>query len=244
MKQAFFLAFFMLIQQEYRQSISIEYEINAHQAVQQLNEKIKNSLEPVDSGTILAKDAVELLDNFSYTLNINNSKSHFFLNPIMLPENENLTAVAMVKIMVEKGDYFQDMENNQVLKKKTSFGKKFIIESKMTDYNWELTSECKEINGYESYKAVTKLKDLDREGGYRDIDIVVWFTPQIPLSLGPEGYGGLPGLILEKCQGGICLTIKKIKSKENVITFPNGKRTDREEYYKILEEYRQKRKTN
>ena len=31
----------------------------------------------------------------------------------------------------------------------------------------------------------------------KTIDIVAWYTPQIPVSHGPAEFGGLPGLILE-----------------------------------------------
>lgn len=233
-----FVIAFLIIQNGHSQAISIRYEIDTRQAIQQLNEKIQTSVEPVGSGTILTKNAVELLGNFSYTLNINDSKSHFFLNPVMIPENEDITAAAMAEIMAEKGDFFQDIESDQILRQKKSFGEQFIIESRISDYEWELTSECKEINGYESYKAVTKIKDLERQGGYRYIDIAVWFTPEIPLSYGPEGFGGLPGLILEKCQGGICIKIKDITSKNTNINFPSGKRIDKENYFKFLEKVR------
>ena len=31
----------------------------------------------------------------------------------------------------------------------------------------------------------------------RDVEVVAWFTPEIPVSSGPSWYQGLPGLILE-----------------------------------------------
>ena len=30
----------------------------------------------------------------------------------------------------------------------------------------------------------------------RDVEVVAWFTPEIPVSSGPSWYQGLPGLIL------------------------------------------------
>ena len=31
----------------------------------------------------------------------------------------------------------------------------------------------------------------------KTVNIIAWFTPQIPVSTGPHKHGGLPGLILE-----------------------------------------------
>ncbi len=46
--------------------------------------------------------------------------------------------------------------------------------------------ESKLILGHKAFKAVLQ----------RDNQVTAWFTPNIPASHGPSGYGGLPGIIL------------------------------------------------
>ena len=44
----------------------------------------------------------------------------------------------------------------------------------------------------------------------KTIDIVAWYTPQIPVSHGPAEFGGLPGLILELTTDETVLLCSKI----------------------------------
>jgi GLPGLI family protein len=68
--------------------------------------------------------------------------------------------------------------------------------------------------------------------------ITAWYTPQIPVSTGPDTYYGLPGLILEINAGRTTMlcTEVTISSKEVLeIDAPNkGKEVSREEYIKIV----------
>ena len=43
------------------------------------------------------------------------------------------------------------------------------------------------------------------------LQVTVWFTPEIPVSHGPENYYGLPGLILEVQNQGRTLICEKIE---------------------------------
>jgi GLPGLI family protein len=54
--------------------------------------------------------------------------------------------------------------------------------------SWELLNETKNINSFKCQKAV---------GNFRGRTYTVWFTNDIPVSLGPWKLNGLPGLILE-----------------------------------------------
>ena len=38
----------------------------------------------------------------------------------------------------------------------------------------------------------------------RKVNVVAWFTPEIPIATGPSWYGGLPGLILEIVEKNNC----------------------------------------
>ncbi len=232
----FFLFFFFQVD---GQDLHITYKLDVSQAQKDIEYKISQN--EANQGVLLTKEALQLLKNYNYSLFITNNQSHFILNNNLLADNHNSMIVSIAKAMTDKGEFFQNLKENKVLKRTTSFGKKFLIESKLDGMDWELTNESKIINGFKSYKAKASIKDLDREGGYRLIDIIVWYTPEIPFPFGPEGFGGLPGLILEKCQGTMCLKIDNLVSENVAFKFPKGKTTNYEDYFVFLEEIRAKR---
>lgn len=55
--------------------------------------------------------------------------------------------------------------------------------------------------------------------------ITAWYTPEIPVSQGPEGYWGLPGLILEVNDGKTVILCSKmvLNPKEKVVIKPSSK---------------------
>lgn len=64
----------------------------------------------------------------------------------------------------------------------------FIIKEPLPAIDWDVKTESKTIGRYKCVKAVGNF-------GNRTYD--VWFTPEIPVPLGPYKLGGLPGMILE-----------------------------------------------
>lgn len=88
-------------------------------------------------------------------------------------------------------------------------GKTYIINDSIRRMNWKLTSETKTILGYKCMKATSQhmqenyRMQMDNGKATRErvidtLNIVAWFTNEIPGSYGPENYQGqLPGTILE-----------------------------------------------
>jgi GLPGLI family protein len=68
-------------------------------------------------------------------------------------------------------------------------------------YKWEITQESKDISGYKCYKAYGKWESKNSRGQQMSPTAIAWFTPQIPVSFGPFGMDGLPGLVLEADSG-------------------------------------------
>lgn len=56
------------------------------------------------------------------------------------------------------------------------------------DQRWNLTQETATISGFRCQKATCT---------FHGRDFKAWFTPEIPLRLGPWKFGGLPGLIIK-----------------------------------------------
>ena len=92
-----------------------------------------------------------------------------------------------------------------------------------------------------------KTSFLDEIDLPKEITITAWYTPEIPVNQGPEGYWGLPGLILEVNDGKTTILCSKVilNSKEKVeIKAPtNGKIVTQKEYddtiIKKMEEFRE-----
>lgn len=81
----------------------------------------------------------------------------------------------------------------------------------------------------------------------KEMSITAWYTPEIPISQGPEGYWGLPGLILEVNDGKTTILCSKVvlntKDKVEIKAPTNGKVVTQKEYDKIvtdkMEEWRE-----
>lgn len=63
-----------------------------------------------------------------------------------------------------------------------------VIKDSLPNIEWEITNETKSILNYKCKKAV---------GKYKCREYVVWFSEDVPLSIGPWHLNGLPGAILE-----------------------------------------------
>lgn len=84
----------------------------------------------------------------------------------------------------------RDYKDKTVKDIKEDLGVKFLVEDAMPKTRWKILNEIKEIEGYLCMKAETK--DTIKEQ-----TIHAWFTDAIAFNGGPEGFGGLPGMILE-----------------------------------------------
>ncbi|PTM07843.1 MAG: GLPGLI family protein [Bacteroidetes bacterium] len=71
----------------------------------------------------------------------------------------------------------------------------------------------------------------------KTIEVVAWYTPQIPINQGPDGYWGLPGLILEINADRTTILCTKIvmnpEEKEDIDKPTKGDIVTQEEYTKI-----------
>lgn len=156
--------------------------------------------------------------------------------------------------MFNAGILFKDVSNKTYTKQKEFFGKIFLIKDSLKKTNWQLEKESKQIGKYLCFKA-TAMVEKEKQGFSRFrrkkkeakdsiqnkkpklIKLTVWYTPEIPVSNGPENYQGLPGLILEMNVGKLQLLATKvtINPKEKIeITEPvKGKIVTQKEYNDI-----------
>lgn len=103
---------------------------------------------------------------------------------------------------------YRDLENEKRTDIIEMLGKVFIVEDSTRAPKWKVMNKIKEIGGYMCMMAVT-------EDTIKGQQITAWFADNLPVSIGPELYGGLPGMILELDinDGDLVITAKKIEMK-------------------------------
>ena len=126
--------------------------------------------------------------------------------------------------------YYKNIKQKKFANKTEIMGKAFLVKDKLKEYDWELSSETKNIGKYTCYKA-TFTKEVENtnmsiaNGETKEtktketIVTTAWYTTQIAISNGPKDYQGLPGLILEINDGTnmiVCTEI--ILNPENAAT--------------------------
>lgn len=155
------------------------------------------------------------------------------------------------------GTLFKNIKDQLFTNQQETFGKQFIIKDQLQPIEWELHGETKNIGDYTCYKATyskqieassvmtfsssddeDKDEDSKVSSEMKTITVTAWYTPQIPVSNGPESYQGLPGLILEINDGDLTILCSKITinpDKKIEISEPKkGKQVSQKEYDEII----------
>lgn len=139
---------------------------------------------------------------FDYTLNskdiglVTNLKSYLTGDGnISIYEEDFMRSKAQVtednlfSIPVKNNPAFYKEIQNKIVSYKDHIQMKFFdVKDNLPSFDWEITSETKNILGYTCQKAILR---------FRGRDYTVYFTTDIPYSDGPWKFSGLPGMILE-----------------------------------------------
>ncbi len=135
---------------------------------------------------------------------------------------------------------YYDFTRNQKLEQVEYLTRIFLVQSEIEAVAWKLGNEKKKVLEYTCMSASVTLDDQE---------IVAWFTPEIPVSLGPSVYGGLPGLILAVERNGetayVATSVSLTPPSEESMVKPNkGSKVTQEEFKSIQEEKGKERKEN
>jgi len=128
--------------------------------------------------------------------------------------------------------FYMDLDSDLTLHQQEFFNKQFLVKGSPTKIDWKLGKGKKKIAGYICMEATTMVEDT--------IPMTAWFTPQIPVSIGPKGYGGLPGMILQidRNKGDQIITASHVDLSPpalELITPPTkGKKVSKEQYENIV----------
>lgn len=129
---------------------------------------------------------------------------------------------------------YTDITNQMQYESRSLFEKDFLIIDSLKPISWKLSEETKTIAKFVCKKATTMITPQQMNmrfggGGGRnrnnadttapakpkEIELVVWYTESIPVSVGPDAYAGLPGAILEvdSDNGGNVITASEFTAK-------------------------------
>ena len=134
---------------------------------------------------------------------------------------------------------FTDLDSHTFINQKVVFEETFLVKDSTRKINWKITDETREIAGYTCRRANAIIMD--------SIYVVAFYTDKIHVSGGPEGFTGLPGMIL-----GVALPHENITwfaTKVQVVDIPTatihaetkGKKIDRKSFldalYKVMKNW-------
>lgn len=174
------------------------------------------------------------------------------------------------------GTYYKNVKEKSYTVDKEFMGKEFLVKDSLPNLQWKMEGETRVIGGYNCFKATavrvasktdfrnfrpkkedavaTKPEDaakktslLDALDMPKETIITAWYTPEIPVSQGPENYWGLPGLILEVNDGKTVILCSKVvlnpKVKTEIKASTKGKVTTQKEFdetvLKKMEEFKE-----
>jgi GLPGLI family protein len=139
------------------------------------------------------EDLKKMIPEFSSSQNelvFNEIQSLF--KPVPVDENpfeQNSGGMRMAFRIALQNETFIDQDTEGITHLRDFMGKKYIVKSEMKRIPWKLGKDSKTIQGY-----------LCKNASYTDEnqrEIEAWYAEELRVSIGPESYYGLPGLIME-----------------------------------------------
>ena len=193
-----------------------------------------NGIEKSEVG-YLYTNSKQKANSFSYTLLFSNKRANFFIEENL---NLNNTDFISIKMFSRYKGYVISNSVFNYIEKNIGTNKNTLKTTRNKD--WELSNESKIIQNFTCYKATSKEIVKNSKGDFEYV-ITAWYCPQIPYQFGPNGFGGLPGLIFElqfdtALYGLTNLTLNDSKIKIDEVD-PNKIITE-EEFNKKMQEIR------
>jgi GLPGLI family protein len=193
-----------------QQNIRVEYKLDLT-----IDEDLQSQIDNGTLGNFLLNSLereIEISDDLIFSLVIQDTISRFYLSDM-----KNSVEDKMENEFLFYSSYGGEM---------FYFGNKVYSYNKYSqiyvyndfDSNWNISSETKTINDLVCYKA-TNMRTIVNPKGVFNFPVVAWFCPEIPHHVGPIGFCGLPGLIVQ-------LKYKKATYSLSRILFQNDIKLD------------------
>lgn len=208
----------------------------------------------------MLEDALKKASEKQHTLSFNKQECIYEENQTLekpKPENGGM----MISVGFSGlGKKYLNIKNKTEIIEDEIFGNEFLITNPLQPTNWQLIDETKKIGDYNCYKAQVVIPVSEKElQDYKDFlaknekkqslfqmkepkpkTVIAWYTPEIPVSFGPNNYYGLPGLILEINEDEMIILCTKVQFGNTIkgtLKAPNkGKKVTQKEFDKIQKE--------
>lgn len=83
---------------------------------------------------------------------------------------------------------YNDLANQTSITQKNVYENTYLLQDSLKKINWKISNDTRTIAGLECRKATATIMD--------SVFVVAFFSEQILCTSGPEGFNGLPGMIL------------------------------------------------
>jgi GLPGLI family protein len=164
------------------------------------------------------QEAMKKASEKQYSLSFNKGECLYEeVEQLEKPEAQNSGGVSFKIAFSGEGKKYLNLKENKSIVEDDIFGKEFLIVEPLEKPDWKLLNETKKIGDYNCFKAELIIQATEKQKEEykeflkkeetkpslfkmeepKDKTIVAWYTPEIPVSFGPNNYWGLPGLILE-----------------------------------------------
>ncbi len=121
-------------------------------------------------------------------LHIQGDQSLFTMKPLHLNKEQNNT-MAVDLLIDSLFTVYKDLESNSLLFEFMDLDQRSrYYADTLYPMSWVITSDRKNINGFECIKAITQ---------YKGREYIAWYDSSLQIPNGPWKLGGLPGLIIE-----------------------------------------------
>lgn len=115
-------------------------------------------------------------------------KNRSLFKPYKNKEQDNNTGIFPFSMDRQTNEIYTDYSKSERLLKRNIMGDDYLLPDTIPHLDWKIMHELRNISGYECRKAIGVI--------YDSIYVVAFYTDEILLRGGPEGFTGLPGLIL------------------------------------------------
>ena len=216
------------------------------------NSESKKKVDPAFEKAL--QEALKEASEKSYLLTFNKSECIYEQEQqLEKPKAASGEMQISVSISSSEGRKYINAKNKTSSIEDAILGKEFIIVENIEKPDWKLVDETKKIGDYTCFKAKLTIPVSDKQKKEyeeflkkeeiksslfkmeepKEKIITAWYTPEIPVSFGPNNYWGLPGLILEINEPETIILCSKVvlNNKGTTIKIPNkGQKVSQKEF--------------